>query len=101
VCFRVIAGRLTSFRTAVETPSLHVQLAHEAGAAWFAASDAALKRTSVLLQYSKAYLWELHRTPLMVPEVVAAPEDLETKWRVHARVSFSMPPSSWWLQRWC
>jgi hypothetical protein len=67
-----------------ETPSFNVRLVHEAGAAWFAALNA--KRTSVLLHYSNAYLWDLPRTPLMVLS------------SGYARMSFSTPALGWWLQ---
>jgi hypothetical protein len=79
------AGELTSFRTAVETVFLNVQWAHEAGAAWFAASAAALNGSAVRTQYNEsavasAYLWERRRIPLVVPMVVPSPEDLEAMW---------------------
>jgi hypothetical protein len=79
------AGKLTSFRTAVETTWFNVPWAHEAGAAWFAASEAALNGSSAALRYNvsavaSAYLWERRRIPLVVPVVVPSPEDLKASW---------------------
>jgi hypothetical protein len=79
------AGKLTSFRTAVETKWFNVPWAHEAGAAWFAASEAALNGSSTALRYNEsavasAYLWERRRIPLVVPVVVPSPEDLKASW---------------------
>jgi hypothetical protein len=82
------SGSLTSFRTAVETTWFNVEWAHEAGAAWFAASEAALNGTDVPLRYSKAYLWQSRRIPLVVPVVASSPEDLEASWWVRVRAFF-------------
>jgi hypothetical protein len=87
------AGKLTSFRTAVETTWFNVPWAHEAGAAWFAASEAALNGSSTALRYNEsavasAYLWERRRIPLVVPMVVPSPEDLKASWWIREYAFF-------------
>jgi hypothetical protein len=87
------AGKLTSFRTAVETTWFNVPWAHEAGAAWFAASEAALNGSSAALRYNEsavasAYLWERRRIPLVVPVVVPSPEDLKASWWIREYAFF-------------
>jgi hypothetical protein len=87
------AGKLTSFRTAVETTWFNVPWAHEAGAAWFAASEAALNGSSTALRYNEsavasAYLWERRRIPLVVPVVVPSPEDLKASWWIREYAFF-------------